>query len=693
MQLLRLYSVLSLFITLALENLLSQSSGNIRLNQIGFYPSMQKIAVVKDAASAPFYIISTSSNDTVFTGTLSSSKTWSYSQESVSIADFSSLQTSGAFTLSVPGVGTSYPFVIEERVHLNVAIGSLKSYYYQRASTSLPAAYAGTWARSAGHLDTNVLVHASAATTERPTNTKISSPRGWYDAGDYNKYIVNSGITTYTLLAAYEHFPEYCKQLKTNIPESGNNIPDIINEALWNVRWMLTMQDPNDGGVYHKLTNANFDGFVMPAAANSARYVVKKSTAATLDFASVMAQMARVASSFNSELPGFSDSCLQASLMAWRWARENPAVYYNQSQINSQFEPDINTGTYGDSNVSDEFAWAASELFVTTGQDSFLTVANPLSAATASVPGWPSVRTLGLYTLVHYSKNIADKIDTNAVSSRLIDLANSLRNSMVSSAYGVVMGVQSGDFTWGSNGVAANQGMELLTAFRLTHDSSYLSAALSNLDYLLGRNGTTYSFVTGFGAKPPMNIHHRPSAADGIAAPVPGLLAGGPNPGMQDAGSNVTYPSTLPALAYVDDVDSYASNEIAINWNAPLVYLTVGLEAILSPNGLPTSIRYQNTAIPNGYDLSQNYPNPFNPETTIRYIIPVTSYVKIVIHDLLGRTIRILADNPVSAGTHTEIWNGKDDKNQQVASGTYIVRMLAGNDGKLVIAKKILLVK
>lgn len=682
--------MLALLVALLFENLFPQPSSNIRLNQIGFYPSMPKIAVVKDAASVPFYVISTSSNDTVYIGTLSLANTWSYSQESVSIADFSSLRTSGTFTLSVQGVGASYPFVIEERVHLNVAIGSLKSYYYQRASTALPALFAGTWARSAGHPDTNVLVHASAATTERPVNTKISSSRGWYDAGDYNKYIVNSGISTYTLLAAYEHFPEYCAQLKTNIPESSNNIPDILDEALWNVRWMLTMQDPNDGGVYHKLTNPNFDGYVMPAAATSPRYVVQKSTAATLDFAAVMAQMARIAKDFTSDLPGFSDSCLQSSLLAWKWARKNPAVYYNQSQMNSQFDPDINTGAYGDENVSDEFAWAAAELFITTGQDSFLTAAHPLSSAAASVPGWPNVRTLGLYSLAHYAKNISDKVDTNAVRLRLIALANTLRNSMNSSAYRVVMGAQNGDFSWGSNAVAANQGMELLIAFRLTQDSTYLHAALSNLDYLLGRNGTTYCFVTGFGSQSPLAIHHRPSAADGIAAPVPGLLAGGPNPNREDG---LTYPSTLPALAYIDHVNSYASNEICINWNAPLVYLAIGLEALLSPNGLPTSLRHQHNSTLDGFDLSQNYPNPFNPETTIRYQIPTASQVQIAIHDLLGRKIRTLVNDTVGAGTHMKRWNGKDDNNQQVASGAYIVRMLAGNEGKFVIAKKILLVK
>ena len=116
-------------------------------------------------------------------------------------------------------------------------------------------------------------------------------------------------------------------------------------------------------------------------------------------------------------------------------------------------------------------------------------------------------------------------------------------------------------------------------AWRLTADPGYLRAAAAALDYLLGRNATGYSFVTGHGAATPRAPHHRPSAADTVAAPVPGLLVGGPNPGRQDGCPG--YPSALPARAYVDGACSYASNEIAINWNAPLADLAGALDAIL----------------------------------------------------------------------------------------------------------------
>jgi endoglucanase len=97
---------------------------------------------------------------------------------------------------------------------------------------TLQKEWAGKWARPAGHSDQVILIHESAATTNRPAGSKISSPGGWYDAGDYNKYIVNSGITMATLLSAYEDFPGYFDSLTTHIPESGNALPDIIDEIL-----------------------------------------------------------------------------------------------------------------------------------------------------------------------------------------------------------------------------------------------------------------------------------------------------------------------------------------------------------------------------------------------------------------------------------------------------------------------------
>lgn len=553
---------------------------NIKLNQLGFYPFGPKVAVL--TASTPsnqFFILPVNGTDTLFKGTLSVEKQSAFSKTKTRIADFSGFEKPGSYIVYVPKVGKSYPFKIEDNANRPVAISSLKGFYYQRVSMPLAEKFAGKWARPAGHSDTKVLIHPSAASIERPAGTVISTPGGWYDAGDYNKYIVNSGITMGTLLSAYEDFPAYFETLKTNIPESGNGIPDILNEVLVNLRWMLSMQDPNDGGVYNKCTNATFDGMVMPGVTKEPRYVVQKGTAATLDFAAVTAQASRILRKYNTQLPGLADSCLKASINAWQWAKKNPLIEYNQDEMNKTFQPVVTTGGYGDKRFQDEWFWAAAELFVSTQEGAYAEEAASNFNGDLSLPSWSDVQMMGVYTVLRFRDFVPDyaKSNVDQLKDLFIQFADALLWKVQNNAFQTVMGQSARDFNWGSNANAANQGIVLVNAYLITKNKKYLDNAVSNLDYLLGRNATGYCFVTGAGSKSTMNPHHRPSVADGIEEPVPGLLAGGPNSGMQD---KCKYPFTDPELAYIDQHESYASNEIAINWNAPLVYLANGIEAL-----------------------------------------------------------------------------------------------------------------
>ncbi|QJD96375.1 cellulase [Mucilaginibacter robiniae] len=556
----------------------SSAPDSIRLNQIGFYPAASKTAIVLTGNVQPF-TIQTPGKKVVFSGKLKPSPRPDLSGRTIYVADFTALQQPGQYRLVVPGVGQSYLFQIGNQVHAGVAAGAIKAFYYQRVSTALPEKYAGKWARAAGHPDTAVLVHPSAATAQRPAGTVISASRGWYDAGDYNKYIVNSGISMGTLLSLYEDFPTYVKTVKLNIPESNNQVPDLLDEALWNLRWMLTMQDPNDGGVYHKLTNAAFDGMVMPDKAVQPRYVVQKGTAATLDFAAVMSQASRIYENYNQQLPGLADSCLKAAEKAWQWAQAHPNAVYDQDAMNSRFEPKVSTGAYGDNHFDDERTWAAAELYITTKNDTYLKAVPWSNTIRFTIPSWAQVQTLGYYSLLRNRNQLtaAGKKAVPQLSHQLLALADSLANPATLPAYQTVMGRSAHDFGWGSNSDAANQGITLIQAYQLTRQAKYLNAALSNLDYILGRNGTGYCMVTGFGSKSTRHPHHRPSVADGIADPVPGLMAGGPNPGMQD---HIQVPSTIPNQAYIDDDRAYAVNEIAINWNAPFAYLANAIEAL-----------------------------------------------------------------------------------------------------------------
>ncbi|AGA79960.1 glycoside hydrolase family 9 protein [Echinicola vietnamensis] len=552
----------------------------IRLNQIGHYPASEKVAIVmKKAESDAFHVVSKETGNPVFEGNLVKVTSSTVPERETWKADFSSVTAPGMYHIQIDGVGSSHPIMISESPYDGLLSAVLKGFYFQRASTALDSAVAGKWARAAGHPDDQVYVHASAASPTRPAETVIAAPKGWYDAGDYNKYIVNSGISMGTMLSLYEDFPDYFSKSSWDIPESSNALPDLLDEILWNLDWMAEMQDPEDGGVYHKLTTAKFAGMVMPEKATAKRYVVQKSTAAALDFAAVMAQAARVMKDFP-VLEKRSKEWQAQAEAAWTWAMANPHQLYEQEKMNEQHDPDITTGAYGDSQLQDEWIWAACELYLNTGEERYLEKLPDASAISFTVPSWSNVAWLGYYSLLrHADKKTSLAPLVTALTGTLEAVGDEWLTQMEGTAFHSVMGKDPKDFVWGSNAVAANQGVALIQLYKLKGQSAHLSAAKANLDYLLGRNATGYCFVTGFGAQSPMHPHHRISEADGVKEPIPGLLVGGPNPGQQD-GCN--YPSGVFDESYVDHVCSYASNEITINWNAPMAYL-IGAMVAMEP--------------------------------------------------------------------------------------------------------------
>lgn len=544
----------------------SEETSVFRVNQVGYLINGQKQAVLVQPNFDTFELLNTD-EQVVYTAALLPTTTWAHSEEVVAIADFSDFQQSGTFQLRSGGV-KSHPFKINTDPYDDLLKASIKAYYFNRASTALDTEHAGVFARKAGHPDTTAQLHASVRDENNSKHKVIRAPYGWYDAGDYNKYIVNSGITTYTLLLALEHYKNAMRDLDLNIPESDNDLPDLLDEVLWNLRWMEQMQDPNDGGVYHKLTTANFEGFVSPSEAINTRYVVAKGTAASLNFAAVLARSWHSLSRVDTVL---AKRLLAKAELAWAWAQKHPQKYYT----NSTAYPAVKTGEYGDKQLDDEFLWAATELYLATGKDVYLQAIDLEGFRRFSVPSWASVETLAILSLAS-CQELPDTFHKQ-VSDRLLLLAKEQVEKWRMSAYRVPID----QFQWGSNSYILNQAMVLINAYRLVGHREFYEAAQSCLDYVLGKNATGYCFVTGFGVVSPQRIHHRISEADGVEAPVPGWLVGGPNPNniSQDCGIN-HYPNRAPAKCYIDELCSYSTNEIAINWNAPLVYVVAAMQAL-----------------------------------------------------------------------------------------------------------------
>jgi endoglucanase len=539
----------------------------IKANQLGYFPEAEKIAIVPETKAEKFVVKDATSGKIVFKGKLSEAKKYEFSDEIVKQANFTKLEKPGRYFIECTDkkIENSYQFTIGEAVYSDLARTAINGFYLARVSTPILDEFAGIYQRPAGHPDTDVIIHKSAADSIRPEGSVISSPGGWYDAGDYNKYIVNSGITTFTLLHIYELFPEYFQNLKLSIPENTNHVPDLLDEILWNLRWMLTMQDTKDGGVYHKLTNLGFDGFIMPHEATKPRYVVSKSTAAALNLAAVSAKASRIFSAFEDELPGFADSCLSASKAAWQWALNNPEVYYIQPE-------DVITGAYDDFNVSDEFAWASIELFLSTEDDSYL-IDDLTSKLNYDVTVWKFTSSMGLYSLFNQS-SIKIK-DQEKIEQTFIQNAERLYNIYETSAYKTSID----SFKWGSNSYHSNQAIYFLMAYEISGSEKYLRSAQAAVHYILGNNPTGYSFVTGYGTKYPEDLHDRRSGGDTIPGSIPGYLAGGPTNQVQSDCGQDAYESSIPAFSYIDKKCSYSTNEIAINWQAAFVFVINYFEA------------------------------------------------------------------------------------------------------------------
>lgn len=538
----------------------------ILVNQAGYHPDAQKVALIR-ANAAIFELIDVTTGRNVFAAEPGGPQYWELSGDTVRPADFSAFSRPGTYRICLEGSDVcSAPFSIGDDVYSEITRGAVRSYYLNRSGIEITEEFAGKWARPAGHPDTAVIIHSSAASAGRPAGTVISSPGGWYDAGDYNKYIVNSSITNYTLLLFYQMFPDYCRSLALNIPESGNDIPDLVDELLWNLKWYLTMQDPADGGVYHKLTNLFFCGFVMPNEATDPRYVVMKSTAATLDFAAVTAMAYRVfANDPSEELRNLAVTCLEASDRAMNWAEAHPDVLYVQPA-------DVSTGAYGDDNLSDELFWAKAERALAHG-----TVPEPgfTDGIRAVTPSWNQSETLGLISLA-LSREESFAGIRDAASRLLTSYADGLLEKSAVCPYRISLD----RFAWGSTSDVANQAMIKIVAMKLTGSDRYLPSVQADLNWLLGTNPTGYCFVTGFGTLSPMNIHHRPSGADGVPEPVPGFLVGGPNTIVMNDCQPPVERSVFPARSYSDVECSYSTNEIAINWNAPLVFLLGAMDSM-----------------------------------------------------------------------------------------------------------------
>jgi len=585
----------------------SEPADQIRLNQLGFFIDGPKLAAVASTSPEPFEWqlqdrlgeIQASGETIVFGDD-------PISGDHIHYAIFSQFTEQGDDYRIKTKCAASHPFKIATLPYGALAYDALAYFYHNRSGVPIDTQHAGSEdrARPAGHeLDT-----ATCRRGRDPNDNDwpgcdytLDLSGGWYDAGDHGKYVVNGGIATWTLLNLYERQrvlgkPDAFSDGQAAVPEAGNNVSDLLDEARFEIEFLLRMQAPPDttaavpvnvkrnrkgmifteidasGMAHHKIADEEWTPLpTAPHEDTEQRVLYPVSTSATLNLAAVAAQCARIWREIDAE---FSGRCMEVAESAYVAAVRNPEIYFVANFSGS--------GTYGDSDLSDEFFWAAAELFVTTGNDLYLDhlrTSLHFSAALTYQPAWPRVAPLGLISLAQQTTAL-EAAETDALQQQLINAADLFLQERDRSGYHIPFSTDR--YNWGSNSDVLNRAMILANAYDLTNKSVYRDGVVDVMDYLLGRNPLDQSYISGYGERSMQNPHHRfwlPSYDGNYPAPPRGALSGGPNStSPADEVAKEIFGSCAPQTCWRDDARAYALNEVAINWNAPLVWVAAFLD-------------------------------------------------------------------------------------------------------------------
>lgn len=523
-------------------------------SQIGFRPDDVKTVVVRNAEDGgSFSLINDKTGKVVYKGELGELRYDEAAQKRVRIGDFSGYKTRGIYHIHViteAAVQDTPPFEIGNDIYDAMFRDTLRMLYEQRCGMKVKG-QSSAFSHDSCHTG-KALIYG--------TSKVIDVSGGWHDAGDYGRYVVSGAKTVADLLWAYRDYDVRSDEL--GIPESGNKIPDILDEARYELDWMLKMQDEETGGVYHKVTCKVFPETVGPVDETDQLIVSPVSTAATGDFAAVMAMASEIYRQID---PDFSKKAKAAAEKAFEYIRDtkDTAGFTNPA--------DIVTGEYPDHGTEDEILWAAVELYLAGDKDCAEVIRRRWNPDIMKMGlGWAKMTGYACGDLIRGAGSELKDV-TETMKKNLLKDADELLEQTEKSAYGCSLGK---NFSWGSNMTAANNGMLLELAADVTGDEKYRQAAHEQIGYLLGKNPLGYCFVTGYGTLSPINPHHRPSQLAGNA--MKGMLVGGPNKNLEDPYAKAVLEGQPAGMCYVDNSQSYSTNEVAIYWNSPLIYLLAG---------------------------------------------------------------------------------------------------------------------
>ena len=527
---------------------MNQPASAFRINQEGYAAGLPVLAAVLGDGAVT---LKNAAGETVRSIALDLPETDPASGDAVTLLDLGVLE-SGEYELERGG--EKRRLTVKPRSWNAVTHALVKGLYYQRCGCGLTPEHAGVYAHPP--------CHTAPATEWEDRSIRRRVTGGWHDAGDFGKYVGPGAVTVAHLLYAWKLFPHGCGG-DLNIPETGNGVPDILNETRFELEWILQMQR-SDGAFYNKLTKTHFAPFIMPQDDLDPEYLMPVCWCATADAAACLALAYRVYRSFDE---AFANRMLLAAERAWNWLLAHP------DYVPYQNPEGVHTGRYGGwSDRSNRF-WAACELYAATGSRAYRQAAEQLYTPDLSLTefGWMEVGGLGALCCLFSLKESAGDVLYTGLKENFLRRSEEILALSRASGYGTALAPDR--YVWGSILPVMGHAMAMIVSALLTGRQDMRDAALLQWHYALGLNALDLCFVTGFGEHTVLHPHHRPSGADGIDAPVPGLISGGPN-------KCFCYPQTReklgpdvpPAKYFLDETPSADTNEIAIYWNSPAVF-------------------------------------------------------------------------------------------------------------------------
>ncbi|MGW3652645.1 glycoside hydrolase family 9 protein [Streptomyces sp. NPDC000878] len=554
----------------------------VRVNQVAYLPVGPKNATLVTDSTQPLpWQLKRADGTTAAHGRTVPRGTDASSGQNVHSIDFGAYRKRGTGLTLVADGEASRPFDIDASAYDRLRLDSLKYYYTQRSGIEIRDDLRPGYARPAGHVD----VAPNQGDSDVPCQPGVCDytldvTGGWYDAGDHGKYVVNGGISTWELLSTYER-SLYARTGQRDalgdgtldIPESGNKVPDVLDEARWELEFLLKMQVPDGqplaGMAHHKMHDEQWTGLpLLPSADPQKRELHPPTTEATLNLAATAAQAARLYRPYDRT---FAAHALAVARNAWTAALAHPGIH-----------PDPNDGTgggaYPDTDARDEFYWAAAELYLTTGEKAFEQhiLNSPIHTADIFVPlgfDWARTAAAGRLDLATVPNRLPGR---DKVRQSVLKGADRYLTTLAAHPYGMPYAPDANVYDWGSNAQILNNAVVIATAYDIGGASKYRDGALQSMDYLFGRNALNMSYVTGYGEVNSHQQHSRWYAKQldpSLPSPPDGTLAGGPNSSIQDPYAQSKLQGCVGQFCYIDDIQSWSTNEHTINWNAALARL------------------------------------------------------------------------------------------------------------------------